>query len=309
MNSSKHKISTKDLSEIFVYKWHPEENSGLKAVVQIAHGMAEHAGRYERFAKVLVDEGFAVYANDHRGHGKTAGSPEETGYFADNDGWSKVVEDMKELTNIIKQDYRELPVFIFGHSMGSFLLRSYIYRYGDMIQGAILSGTGGDPGILADLAILISKFEIKRVGKRGRTGLLHKLSFGSFNKQFKPGRTEFDWLSRDEEEVDKYIEDPYCGEIFTAGFYKDLMSGLKKINLATNISRTPKNLPIFLLSGDMDPVGKNGKGVIQVYNDFKNAGIKDIKYKLYKDGRHEMLNEINREDVFRDVITWINQHL
>ncbi|MBT3312632.1 MAG: alpha/beta hydrolase [Desulfobacterales bacterium] len=309
MNSSKFTISMKDSTKIFIYRWSPEEKVNVKGVVQIAHGMAEHGARYESFAEVLVDEGFAVYASDHRGHGKTAGSKEEIGYFADTKGWNKVVDDMQELTTTIKKENPDLPVFIFGHSMGSFLLRNYIYLYGDLIHGAILSGTGGDPGVLGNLAILISKLEIIRIGKKGRTKLMNKLTFGSFNKHFKPNRTEFDWLSRDEEVVDNYINDPFCGKIFTAGFYKDMMFGLKQINQKSNILKTPKDLPIFLFSGDMDPVGSNGKGVIQVYNAYNSMGMRDVSYKLFHGGRHEMLNETNREEVFQDIISWINKRL
>jgi alpha-beta hydrolase superfamily lysophospholipase len=172
----------------------------------------------------------------------------------------------------------------------------------------ILSGTGSDPGFLSTVGIWIAKREIKKKGKRARSELLNKLSFGSYNKAFKPNRTEFDWLSRDEKEVDKYIEDPYCGEVATAGFFYDMISGVKQLDKPERISQIPKDLPIFLFSGDQDPVGNNTKGVRTAYQNLKKAGIKDISYKLYKDGRHEMLNEINKEEVYRDVIQWLNNH-
>lgn len=297
-----------DGHEIFIHKWE-SGTSTPKGIVQISHGMAEHAGRYEPFAEKLVDSGYLVYANDHRGHGKTAGSLDNLGFFAENNGWMSVVEDMNELTSIIRNAHPGLPVFLLGHSMGSFLLRTYMFQYGTRINGAIISGTAGSPGVLGDIGMLVANMEIKRKGLRGKSTLLHQLSFGGYNKAFKPARTDFDWLSRDHAEVDKYINDPFCGTVFTAGFYRDLLWGLKTIHKKENIRMIPKNLPILILSGDKDPVGKNGKGVSQVYQSLKNIGIKDIQLSLYPEGRHEMLNETNRHEVYRDVINWMDHHL
>lgn len=297
-----------DGHEIFIYKWMSEEITP-KAVVQIAHGMAEHAGRYGAFAEKLVGNGYIVYANDHRGHGKTAGSLDNVGFFAEHDGWMRVVEDLNEITATIKEDHPGLPVFLLGHSMGSFLLRTYMFLYGGNINGAIISGTASSPGLLGDIGSLVAGLEARRKGIRGKSMLMHNLSFGGYNKAFKPNRTDFDWLSRDQKEVDKYIEDPFCGAVFTAGFYRDLLWGLKTIHKKENIRRIPKNLPVFIFSGDNDPVGNNGKGVSQVYNSLKKNGIADIELSLYKDGRHEMLNETNREEVYRDVIAWMDSHL
>jgi len=309
MKSKTFTFKTKDLTDIVTYNWLPENDKDIKAVVQLSHGMAEHGKRYERFAEALTDSGYGVYINDHRGHGKTAGSIEAQGFFADENGWNLVVEDMHQLTGVIKKAYPGLPFFLLGHSMGSFLARNYIYLYGNELKGVILSGTAGDPGLFGSLGILLAKRECKTKGKKTKSPLLHKLSFGSFNKAFKPARTDFDWLSRDPEEVDKYIHDPYCGEVFTAGFYLDLLEGLKKINLQSNTNRVPKNLPIFLFAGDMDPVGKNSKGVKQIFKAYEKADIRDISLKLYKDGRHEMLNEINRKEVFGDIIRWMDSHI
>jgi len=309
MKSKTFAFKTKDNKDIFTYNWLPENDKGLKAVVQLAHGMAEHGKRYERFAEALTDSGYGVYINDHRGHGKTAGSMEAMGYFADKNGWDLVVEDMHQLTGIIKKAHPGLPVFMLGHSMGSFLARNYIYLYGNELKGVILSGTAGDPGLLGSLGVLVAKRECKTKSKKTKSPLLHKLSFGSFNKAFKPARTDFDWLSRDPAEVDKYIQDPYCGEMFTAGFYLDLLEGMKQINLKSNMNLVPKNLPIFLFAGDMDPVGKNAKGVKQIFRAYEKAGIRDVSLKLYKDGRHEMLNETNRKEVFSDIIQWMDSRI
>jgi alpha-beta hydrolase superfamily lysophospholipase len=309
MKSKTFIFKTKNDVDIFVYKWLPENESGVKAVVQLSHGMAEHGKRYERFAEALTDSGYAVYINDHRGHGKTAGSVEALGYFADESGWDLVVDDMHRLTGVIKENHPGLPVFLLGHSMGSFLSRNYIYLYGNELKGVILSGTAADPGLLGSIGIRLAKHECRKKGKKAKSPLLDRLSFGSFNKAFKPARTDFDWLSRDNEEVDKYIHDPYCGEMFTAGFYLDLLKGIQTINLKSNTDLVPKDLPIFLFAGDMDPVGKNSKGVKQVFKVYQKAGIQDVTCKFYKEGRHEMLNEINREEVFGDIIKWLDNHI
>lgn len=301
-------FKAKDGTEVFASKWIMENEAKPKAVIQISHGMAEHVLRYQEFAKALLEEGYVVYGNDHRGHGRTAGSPENIGYFGDENGWNLVVEDMKELTNIINDENPDIPVFLFGHSMGSFLSRTYIQRYGKEINGVILSGTGGDAGLLGKVGILVAKREIKRNGKRAESKRMDNLSFGSFNKAFSPNRTDFDWLSRNNKKVDKYIDDPLCGGVFTAGFFYDMLTGLKNLNKKENIKMTPKDLPIYLISGDKDPVGKNTKGVLQVYNSYRKAGVMDVVYRFYIDARHEILNEINKEEVYKDIIIWLNKH-
>ena len=293
--------------EIFVYKWLPDENVQVKGVVQIAHGMAETAARYEGFARALTNDGFIVYANDHRGHGKTAGEVSKLGDLGE-DGFNSMVENMHELNERIKVENHDLPIFLFGHSMGSFLTQRYICLYGSELKGAIISGSCGKQGITIDIARLIAKGEIKKIGRAGKSNKLDKLSFGSYNNSFKPNRTAFDWLSRDNNEVDKYIDDPFCGTVFTAGFFYDFLGGLKSIADHKEIKNVPKDLPIYIFSGAKDPVGKNGKGVLKLVKTYKEHGMVDLTYKLYKDGRHEMLNEINKEEVIEDVIKWLNAH-
>ena len=255
------------------------------------------------------DLGYAIYANDHRGHGKTAGSQKDIGYFANENGWEKVVDDMHTLTGIIKKECPKKPFFLFGHSMGSFLSRHYAMHYAAELTGLVLSGTAGDPGALGKIGILVATIEAKIKGKKAKSNILTKLSFGAFNDAFKPNRTDYDWLSRDNAEVDKYISDPWCGAVCTAGFFCDLLGGIDYINKKKNIAKIPKNLPIYIFSGAKDPVGGNTKGVRQVYNALKDAGIGDVTFKFYEDGRHEMLNEINRKEVFNDVIAWMNKHV
>ena len=308
MKSDTFTFKTSDGIQIFTYRWMPDDASAVKGVVQIAHGMAEHAARYERFADALTKAGYAVYANDHRGHGKTAGSQDNLGYFADENGWEKVVKDMHTLTGIIKKENPNKPFFLFGHSMGSFLSRHYSMLYASELTGLILSGTGGDPGAIGKIGLFVAKMDAMFHGRKAKSEIMTKLSFGAFNNTFKPNRTDFDWLSRDNAEVDKYINDPLCGTVFTAGFFCDMLGGLNFINNKDNIGKIPKNLPIYLFSGAKDPVGGNTKGVNQVYNSLKNAGIGDLTLKFYENGRHESLNEINRDEVFRDVIAWLDKH-
>ena len=294
--------------DIFVYKCMPEKNIKVKAVVQIAHGMAETASRYERFAEKLTGQGYAVYANDHRGHGKTAKEVDRVGDLGE-DGFNNMIKNMHHFQEIIKKENSNLPFFILGHSMGSFLLQRYISLYGKELDGAILSGSSGREGILLDIARWLAKREIKKIGRKGKSVTLDKLSFGSYNKAFKPNRTGFDWLSRENKEVDKYIKDPFCGGVFTAGFFYDLFNGLKLVQAKKEMEKIPLDLPIYIFSGAKDPVGKSGKGVLKLVKTYKRLGIKDLSYKLYEGGRHEMLNEINRDEVMQDTIDWLNQHV
>lgn len=298
-----------DGREIFYRSWLPENAGVLKAAVQISHGLAEHSARYEDFAENLVKAGFAVYAGDHRGHGMTAGNIENLGHFSDTRGWETVVADMRSLTEIIKNNHPGLPIFLFGHSMGSFLSRDYIFTYPGNIRGVILSGTAADPGLPGYAGIAIAGLQCLIRGRRTKSLLIDRLSFGNYNKSFLPNRTDFDWLSRDNSEVDKYINDPFCGSVSSAGLFYDLLKGIKKISKKSNFLKIPKDLPMLLISGEKDPVGNNTGGVIKVYNAYKKSGIRDISIKFYKDGRHESLNEINRSEVYRDVVEWLNSHL
>ena len=292
---------------IFVYKWSPERKQP-KAVVQIAHGLAETAARYRRVATALTAHGYLVYANDHRGHGNTVQSLEDLGYWGE-DGFNASVNTLYELTCLIKKENPGLPLFLFGHSMGSFLTQNYLIKHSEELQGVILSGSNDSPGsIILNLGIAIAKRELSQKGPRPASPKLNKLSFGNYNKGFEPARTSFDWLSRDREEVDKYINDPYCGGISSVGLYYDLFRGLKETYKKKNRKKTPRELPIYIFSGAKDPVGMNGKGVRRLVRSYRQLGIKDLTYKLYPDGRHEMLNEINRDEVTTDLLQWLERH-
>ncbi|HSQ89742.1 alpha/beta hydrolase [Romboutsia sp.] len=306
MKCSEFHFRGKEDLDIHVYKWE-NENIKPKGVVQIAHGMAETAIRYEYFAKHLTENGYIVYINDHRGHGKTAEIIDNVGYLADKDGFTCLVEDMNILTNIIKDENDDLPVYLFGHSMGSFASQRYIMEYGNNINGVILSGSNGKQGFILNVAEKLISYEIKKNGRKYKSKRLDNLIFGGNNKKFKPSKTDFDWLSRDEKEVEKYIQDPFCGVLFTCGFFYDFIKGLKEIEDSDNLKKVPLDLPIYIISGDEDPVGKNGKGVLRLRDRYINLGIKDVSCKLYEGGRHEMLNEINKDEVIENIILWINE--
>ncbi|MEJ4023878.1 alpha/beta hydrolase [Clostridioides difficile] len=294
--------------DIYTYKWEDENIKKPKAVIQIAHGMAETAQRYETFAKVLTKNGYIVYINDHRGHGKTAKIIENVGHLAEKEGFRCLVEDMYTLTNIIKKENEDLPIYLFGHSMGSFASQRYIMDYGNNLSGFILCGSNGKQGIILNLAHLIINREIKKYGRRSRSNKINDLIFGGQIIR-RNEKTKFDWLSRDKEQVEKYINDPFCGVVCSCGFFYDLVQGLKEIEDKENLKKVPLDIPIYIISGDKDPIGKNGKGVLRLRDRYIKLGVKDVTCKLYKDGRHELLNEINREEVFEDIICWLNNKI
>ena len=273
-----------------------------KPVVQIAHGMSETAIRYEEFAKKLTENGYIVYINDHRGHGLTAKTIDNVGYLADKDGFRCLVEDMNTLTNIIKEENPDLPIYLFGHSMGSFASQRYIMEYGNQLDGLILSGSNGKHGEILKVGEFLSNYICKKHGRRHRSKTLDNLIFGGNNKKFKSSKTDFDWLSRYEKEVQKYIDDSFCGVLFTCGFLYDFIKGLQEIENPQNLKKVPLDLPIYIMSGDRDPIGKDGKGVLRLRDRYINLGVKNVSCKLYEGGRHEMLNEINKEEVMKDII-------
>lgn len=292
---------------VYARMWINEEIKEYKAVVQLVHGMQEHIGRYDDFANVLAECGYIVVGHDHLGHGNTVEKEDEFGYFADSDGWNKLVEDIHILQNQIKSEYPDLPYVIMGHSMGSLLVRTYLTKYKDNIQGAIISGTSGQKtGLVAGM--LLTKLIMLFRGKRYKSNLLEYLVTGSFNKKFKPNRTKSDWTTRDYEQVDRFVNDAKCGRNFTAIAYYDLLSGTYYLSKQKNINKT-LNVPILIFSGDKDPVGENSKGVIRVYNMLNKAGLENVKIRLFKDGRHEMLNEINKEEVYYFILDWLQENI
>ena len=284
-------------------------DSKPRAVVQIAHGIAEHIDRYRPFMEFLADNGFVVAGNDHLGHGKSIRVPEEQGFFAEKDGWWRVVDDMDKLHGIMSKEYPELPYVLFGHSMGSFLTRTYLIKHPDKYDAVILSGTGHQSPALVLGGNAAASVMAKLNGAMGDGAKLDLLAFGTYLSKIENPRTKFDWLSRDAEQVDKYIADPLCGFVGKIGLYRDMMQGIKFITNEKNIAQMNKEKPVYFMSGDGDPVGDYGKGVERAYKAFCNAGLHDVFMRLYPGGRHEMLNETNKEQVYQDILTWLNEKI
>lgn len=298
-------FETDDGLRIAFYCWLPDKE--VKAVLQISHGMAEYAERYEPFAKFLCENGIAVYANDHRGHGKTAGSPENLGHFIGDHGWIKVVTDMRSLTKIIQLDYPQTPVFLMGHSMGSFLARTYITLYDD-IQGVILSGSGAQPKLMIKTARVLAAFHVRTKGEKTPSPFFHNMVMAPLNKEFE-AEGQNAWLTRDKAIVRQYNNDPLCGFVCSNGFYKDFFYGLDYISKKEHNQWIRFTLPVFIISGAKDPVGDFGKGPEKVAALYRNMQIEDVSINLYEDARHELLNELNRDRVYRDILDWLNEHI
>ncbi len=296
-------IRSFDLTPLTIYNWDCEKP---KAIVHIVHGMSEHAGRYDHFAQWLNSQNISVVSSDLRGHGKTAGELKNVGHFATRNGWDKVCKDIILITEQIIEKHPNLPIIFLGHSMGSFLVRKISYTYPDYGSGYIFSSTAGHPGLLGIAGVRIANINVKLMGKRNKSQLMTMLTFGDFNKKYKEKKTNKDWLSRDESVVEKYINDPYCMQTFSSQFYSDLVSGLLEINNINNIQKMNKDLPVLFFAGDMDPVGNYGAGPEEVKSKMNAAGLKDIEFKMYSEGRHEMLNETNKTEVYELVLNWIN---
>jgi alpha-beta hydrolase superfamily lysophospholipase len=275
--------------------------------IHLLHGMAEHIARYEEFAKYLVGKGFIVSGHDHRGHGKTAKMNGSKGHFADENGFDRVVQDAYEIIAKLRDEYPSPRFILFGHSMGSFVARRYIQLHGHEVDKAVLSGTGGDPGVSRLAGQVAAYLRGKKNGFDQPDNFLNKLVFGGFNKSVHQPKTPLDWLSTDTEAVEKYLIDPACGIVPTTQFFADLFKGLGEIHKEEEIKKIPKDLPILLFSGSEDPVGNNGKGVWEVAKQYDNAGMTNVTVMLFEGGRHEMLHEKNRQHVFQDVYDWIEK--
>ncbi|HDR7515286.1 alpha/beta hydrolase [Bacillus mobilis] len=306
MNVQESFVTALDGSEIYLRKWLPERDP--RGIIQIAHGMTEHAGVYTDFIAALLEAGYGVYGHDHKGHGKTVKREEDYGHFKPNVGWNEAVSDVIFVSETIRKE-QTCPLFLLGHSMGSFLSRRAVQLKGELYDGFLISGTGGNPGILGSIGHKVATIEMKLRGEKTKSPMLNFLSFGNFNSHFKPNRTKFDWLSSDNNQVDKYIADPLCGFICTTSFYRELFSGVLEVNKLEEFKKTPKNLPIHIFSGDRDPVGDMGKGVKEVYENYKKCEVKDVTLRLYENGRHEMFHEVNKDEVFQDLISWLDKHI
>ncbi len=300
-------LTLRDGKRLFYRVWRADNT---KATVHINHGMAEHSLRYDRFAQELNKRGFSVYCQDHRGHGRTKQDESEKGWFAPDGGWMTIVDDSYELDKTIENEYPDVSHFIFGHSMGSFLTRTNIALHSGEYKAAVIMGTGAGKGLVSKIGHTIALSRCKKYGTKHKDEFLNNLAFGSYLKKFDYKKEGVCcWLTSDRAEVKKYEDDPDCGFICSSRFYADLIEGLETANDKSLIAGIRKDLPLLFLSGDMDPVGSYGKGVEKAASLYKNAGIKDVKVKLYKDGRHEILNDRMKDEVTEDVIKFYEENL
>ena len=295
--------SADGIHQIFTQAWHPAGQP--RGILQIVHGICEYSGRYDRFARFLADQGFLVVAEDHLGHGKSAPHEKDRGYFARKQGWKTVVDDVAELHRRTAAQHPGVPYFLLGHSMGSFLTRTYLFRKPAPLAGVILSGTGQQPGWKMLGGRAITRLYCLLAGEHFRSGFVHGMALGSYNKPFIPNRTDKDWLTRDEAVVDAYMQDPLSMFRPTVSLYHDMMQGIARMQKPANLQKMQKNLPILFVSGDQDPVGDMGEGVKAAYDSFLQAGCTDITLKLYAGARHELLNELNRAEVYEDLKDWL----
>ncbi len=298
--------SANNISQIAYYLYPPEGEP--RGIVQISHGMCEYLTRYEAFAADLNRRGYLVCGNDHVGHGHSAASRKELGYFPGGRAHQILPEDLHTLTEMVKQRYPGVPYFLFGHSMGSFVARLYLSRFGEELSGAVLCGTSGPvPG--SRLGISLAGLIAALKGEHYRAHFLENLAFGSYNSRYEAVETPSDWISRDRQVVRRYREDEHCLFTFTANGFHELFTMVTLVSRKAWANTVPKNLPIYLIAGDMDPVGQYGKGVCLIKDRLVNAGVSDVSMTLYPESRHEILNDLDKEQVTKDVLTWLDRHL
>lgn len=304
MNDSQFKLASGDGREFHCYKW---SNSEPRAIVQIVHGAAEHAGRYADFASALVDRGFAVFAEDHRGHGLTVASNEALGNMGPANALERVSGDVLRLTEHAGSEFPGVPLVLFGHSMGSLISQLVLTISGERYDAVVLSGSAS-----SDIMVQAKPAIDEAVARQGRDAPAEELQmsmFSAFAEAFEVPRTPFDWLSRDPAEVDKYIEDPLCGFPLSNGAWQDMAEAAPRTTDPAQLRQIPAALPILIFSGADDPVHVGGTAIDQIHSGYRDAGLGRVDKHLYPGGRHEMLNELNKEEVFADVIGWIEKTL
>lgn len=300
--------SSDGVSRIHAVEWTPEGRSPV-GIVQISHGVAEYALRYAPFAEFLCEHGFVVVANDHLGHGLSAQPDAETLYFGPQGSWQCVVDDIYALRRLTKSNYPGLPCCLMGHSMGSFLARTYLIRYPGTVDAAIIMGTGQQSPLLVAGGRAVAGAAGKKHGWRAHSPAVENLAFGAYNKPFAPNRTNYDWLSVSENNVDAYIADPFCGGKPSIGLFYEMLGGIRFICAQKNVKTMNLATPVLFISGDKDPVGDLGRGVKKAYESFVRAGVRDVELKLYEGLRHEILNEDCRAVVYEDILRWLEAHL
>jgi alpha-beta hydrolase superfamily lysophospholipase len=296
-------LTAPDGHSIATFEWCPSD-APPNIVIQVLHGLGEHAGRYERFATACNAERIAVVAHNHRGHGHV----EEFGHYADHDGWANVIADVLQVRQHIADRFPKVPVVLLGHSMGSYIAQSFVMRHGGNNHALILSASTYAPRGQLRAGHLCAQLLTALTGGQRVNSFLNHSGLGKFNERFKPARTKFDWLSRDEAEVDRYIQDPLCGGDFSNKLWADLTGGLLEITSRDAAATVRQDLPILILGGERDPVGGT-IGLTLLADVYRKTGHDDVTLKLYPEGRHEMLNETNRDAVTRDVIEWIQNKM
>lgn len=294
--------------QIYATTWTPSKPNSIRAVLQVAHGMAEHTDRYDDFARYLAAQGFVVCANDHAGHGRSLNADGDFGYFGKEDGRYHLVADMHTLTQAAKKQLPNKPYFLLGHSMGSFLSRLYVTRFGRELHGAIFMGTGGE-NPLVDVAIAISKQGMRLRGEKATGRTIDRLTFGGYNKGIKHAKTQFDWLSANAENVQSFLSDKRAGFTFTYSAFYQLFSLVKEVTTSDWAKKVDAALPILFIAGKEDPVGSYGKGVEQSYRLLAEQGVKDLTLQLYDGMRHEILNEKNNLQVYEFVKMWMEKRM
>ncbi|HAS20363.1 MAG TPA: alpha/beta hydrolase [Lachnospiraceae bacterium] len=295
--------STDGHTRIHAIEWVPEGE--VRGVLQLIHGMVEYIGRYDRFARFMASHGWYVVGNDHLGHGASVISEKDYGYFGEPDGNRNVIMDIRKLHKHTKKKYPRVPYFILGHSMGSFLCRQYITRFGNDLTGAIIMGTGYQPGAVLSFGIALCRAVMKQKGAFYHSKLIYAMALGNNNARIRNPRTDSDWLTRDEAIVDAYRAHPWTHFTFTVNGYYHMFRGIEAAQKAANIRMIPYDMPLFIVSGTEDPVGAYGKGVEKVYQKYLENGLTDVRCKLYPGYRHELLNELDHEVVDRDILEWM----
>lgn len=291
------------LTQIHAIEWKPEGE--VKAVLQMCHGMVEFIDRYDEFARFMTDKGFYVVGHDHLGHGESVRSDEFHGFFHQKLGNEYVIGDIHKLRELTQKQYPDVPYFMLGHSMGSFLIRQYMKMYGKGLAGVIVMGTGCQPPAMVAAGKLLCRIIAAVKGWNYRSTLIDNMAFASYNKRFEPARTPKDWLTKDAKIVDEYIANPWCNFTFTVNAYYHMFRGMQMIAKKENLEKIPKELPVFFVAGADDPVGNFGKSVQKVYEKYKDCGIRDVSIELYENDRHEILNETDRQTVYADLAAWM----
>ena len=296
-------LTANDATELYVNHWFSEHPP--VAIVMVAHGMAEHSQRYARFAQALAEKGISVFALDQRGHGRTAALG-TLGYFADEQGWDLAINDLCCLNHHIRADYPTTPIFLLGHSMGSYIALAYLMQHSCSMQGAILSGSNYfKTSLLYRTAMALARFERWRLGAKGRSALLDKVVFYPYQRAIKKRRTDWDWLTRDTAQVDAYIDDPLCGFTCTTQLWLDFLGGLQQVTHVQNMVQIDNDLPLLIIGGDADPVN-HGHRLVDLANVLRESGNRAVDIRIYPQARHEVLQELNHVDVTADIMQWLN---